>query len=160
MKGNFFVGIPTLGFLVGILCNPPYNITPISHQSGIFFHNFGLAKISNDQFTLLSLTNASFYTEKFNVIKSAARRCDNVCGHVTQEKHIDLHCNTSIKDSQQSVETFQGKLETIKHLLRHNIHKSRKRSIRRSKLCYKLAFQYTRRQGRSVLFRIHFHPIA
>ncbi|XP_072161742.1 uncharacterized protein [Bemisia tabaci] len=127
MNPQHFLGIAILGLLAGIWCETPYNITPILHQSGIYYHNLGLTKIANDQYTLLSFLNVSFYTEKLHIIKKAASKSSNICGHVSQEKHIDLHCNTTIKEIEQAVTSLENKLETVNHLLGHNFHEKRNR---------------------------------
>ncbi|XP_044765738.1 uncharacterized protein LOC123321989 [Coccinella septempunctata] len=101
-----------------------YKVTPIPSSSGIIFHNLGLAKISNEHFTLLSYINLTHIEEKVQVIKDFYSITLSTC-HIAINDQLANECFNQMKYIQKKLETIQKSFNIITHKI--NVISRRKR---------------------------------
>ena len=120
--------ILTINIFTFSLCSTslPYEILPVHNQAGIFYNNIGEAKISYDDFTLLSFTNLSIYYEKLELIKTTYTKSLNLCKHPNENftrstRPYRFACNQRIQMLKSQISRLDEKFETISHLTSHDL---------------------------------------
>lgn len=115
-------------FFTFSLCSTslPYEILPVHNQAGIFYNHIGDARISYDDFTLLSFTNLSIYYEKLELIKTTYSKSLNLCNHPNQNftrstRPYRFACNQRIQLLKSEISRLDEKFETISHLTSHDL---------------------------------------
>lgn len=93
----------------------PFTITPLINTAGIYFHNLGIAKISNDHFTLLSYLNISFFHHKLNIMKSNRDQIIIMCSKIMDTQY----CKHSLNIAQLYIPQLDSRFDTIAHLVGH-----------------------------------------
>lgn len=98
-----------------ILATELYTTSPLNDSSGIFYHDWGYAKISTDQFSLISFKNVSFMTRRLEMIKSTTTNTVVLCSNVPEIKH----CQNPLNLISSQIPILQSKFETMTHLVGH-----------------------------------------
>lgn len=113
--------------LTNVLTNdlPQFNITPIFDRSGIFFNRLGQARISEDQFTLLSFINISIYEEKLNLVNKIYQISLPLCQGFRQNinktnKQFEFTCSETLELIKNDLKVLDEKFDSICHLTGHN----------------------------------------
>lgn len=97
----------------------------------LFYQDLGIARISNNAYTLLTFKNNSIYEEHLHLVISIYDRSTQLCSHsrYTNVSYSKIYrCGTQIHVISEQIEMLNEKFEAICHLTGHQT--SEKRSKR------------------------------
>ena len=96
-------------------CQFPYKNVPIHSRSGIFYHNQGLAKISDSEYTIFSFTNITVLYLKQNLIKDSFNKASIYCNKLIEANT----CQNALKICASQIQQLNNKYDSISQLIGH-----------------------------------------
>lgn len=142
-KDNKILFTPFLIFSIIRLTSQSYEIQPIPDKAGIFYQDLGIAKISVDNFALLSFTNISIFHQQLLTCRNIYTKSETPCNQLRRNNTLMYNTHSSVFSCEQRIESLKfrisqldEKFETICHLTGHKYkYKIQKRNLRRRFLC-------------------------
>lgn len=110
----------------GCYATIPFNLTPISSKAGLYYHQIGVAKLSNDKFTLLTYTNISNLNLQLGFVKQFFDKSLTLCKHPQPKanqtfKRYVFTCKEDLELINVQLNQLDYKFESICHLTGHNL---------------------------------------
>lgn len=91
----------------------PYQITPINSTSGLFFKSLGIAKISNNKYSLLIFNNISNLENQEELISRYYTKSLGLCTTSARSNYHTNHCTEQLKILQTKLMKFRKNLDIL-----------------------------------------------